>query len=215
MVIFAVAGRLIGRRDDTLVDRNRALAALSDQLRDLSTIDALTRIPNRRSFDDRLTVEMAQSRRYGVSCALVMIDLDRFKLVNDRHGHPAGDEVLRHVAGLLDAEKRSGDMVARYGGEELVAVLPHTEAPDAAAWADRLRALLEMQPTRWHDDVIRVTASFGVASAPLNAGNGSELIEAADRALYAAKKRGGNAVVVQEDPDRSSGAHLSGSAGAS
>jgi diguanylate cyclase (GGDEF)-like protein len=198
MAVFAIVGRVIGHRDEILLERNRELAALSKRLHELSTIDALTEIDNRRSFDDRLNVEMAQTRRYGVPCALVMIDLDHFKAVNDKQGHLAGDAVLRHVAALLESEKRSGDAIARYGGEELAAILPHTEAADAAAWAERIRARIEDEPTRWHDQALGVTASFGVASAPSQAGEAGELIEAADRALYLAKQRGGNTVVLSK-----------------
>ena len=142
-IVFGVIGSMIGRRDEILLRRNSELAALSGKLAELSTTDALTGIDNRRSFDERLAMEMARAQRYDVPCALVMIDLDRFKAVNDRHGHQAGDEVLRHVAALVNSERRSGDMVARYGGEELAAILPHTSAADAAAWAERVRTRLE------------------------------------------------------------------------
>jgi diguanylate cyclase (GGDEF)-like protein len=97
---------------------------------------------------------------------VVMIDLDHFKLVNDRHGHQAGDEVLRHVAALLEDESRGGDLIARFGGEELAAILPHTTAADAYAWADRVRARLEREPTMWAGAPINLTASFGVAAVP-------------------------------------------------
>jgi len=199
IAIFAILGRLIGHRDDLLVQSNRELAALSTRLHELSTIDALTEIQNRRSFDDRLKMELDRTCRYGVPCALVMIDLDRFKRVNDRHGHLAGDEVLRHVAALLEAGKRSGDVIARYGGEELAAILPHTEATDAAAWAERARARIEDEPTPFHGESIVVTASFGVASASRRTEDVARLIEAADSALYAAKRRGGNAVTVASE----------------
>jgi diguanylate cyclase (GGDEF)-like protein len=199
IAIFAIVGRLIGHRDDLLVERNRDLATLSQRLHELSTIDALTDIQNRRSFDERLNMELDRTQRYGVPCALVMIDLDRFKAVNDRHGHLAGDQVLRHVAALLEAGKRSGDVIARYGGEELAAILPHTEATDAAAWAERARARIESEPTRFHGEAIVVTASFGVVSATLRAEDPARLIEAADRALYATKQRGGNAVTVASE----------------
>lgn len=200
MTIFAIVGRLIGHRDDLLVERNRDLATLSKRLHELSTIDALTEIQNRRSFDERLSMELDRTRRYAVPCALVMIDLDRFKAVNDRYGHLAGDQVLRHVAALLEAGKRSGDVIARYGGEELAAILPHTEATDAVAWAERARARIEAEPTRFHGEPIVVRASFGVASAPSCPADPALLIEASDRALYAAKQRGGNAVAVASEP---------------
>jgi diguanylate cyclase (GGDEF)-like protein len=196
MIVFAIAGSMIGRRDELLLRRNSELAALSDTLAALSTTDALTGLDNRRSFDDRLAMEITRVARYDVPCALVMIDLDRFKAVNDRYGHQAGDDVLRHVAALLTAEKRSGDMIARYGGEELAAILPHTSAAAAAAWAERARARFEGEPTSWREAAIAVTASFGIASAPAHATSATALIEGADRALYLAKQRGGNAVVV-------------------
>jgi diguanylate cyclase (GGDEF)-like protein len=205
MIVFGVIGRMIGRRDEILHQRNCELAELSRKLAELSTTDALTGIPNRRSFDERLAMEMDRAQRYEVPCALIMIDLDHFKIVNDRRGHQAGDEVLRHAATLVDSEKRSGDMIARYGGEELAAILPHTAAEDAAAWAERVRARFEREPTRWPGGAIAMTASFGVASAPPHAASAAALIEAADRALYAAKQRGRNAVVVA-DATRSPGA---------
>jgi two-component system cell cycle response regulator len=195
-VVFAVVGRMIGRRDEILLARNRELAEISDQLRALSRIDALTGIHNRRSFDERLEQELARTRRYDVPCSLVMIDLDLFKRANDRYGHQAGDEILRHVAALIDAEKRTGDLVARYGGEELAAILPHTEAEDAFVWAERVRARIEGEPTRWHEQEFVVTASFGVAAVPPCEGTADALVQAADRALYAAKRRGRNTVIV-------------------
>ena len=202
MIVFGVIGSMIGRRDDILHQRNAELTVLSGKLAELSTTDALTGIPNRRCFDERLAMEIGRTQRYDVPCALVMIDLDRFKAVNDIRGHQAGDEVLRHFGALLDAEKRSGDMVARYGGEELAAILPHTGAADAAAWAGRVRARFASEPTRWRDVAITVTASFGVASAPPRAASEAALIEASDRALYLAKQRGGNVVVVADGAQR-------------
>jgi diguanylate cyclase (GGDEF)-like protein len=198
VVVFGVVGRIIGRRDELLLERNRELAKLSEQLRALSTIDALTGLHNRRSFDERLNMELARTQRYGAPCSLVMIDLDRFKTANDLHGHQAGDEVLRHVAAVLDAEKRAGDLVARYGGEELAAILPHTGATDAQTWAERVRTRIEAEPTRWRDGAIRITASFGIGSAPPDEESPAALIAATDRALYAAKRQGRNTVVVAE-----------------
>jgi diguanylate cyclase (GGDEF)-like protein len=198
-VVFATVGVMIGRRDEILMTRNRELAILSDQLRALSTTDALTGLHNRRSFDERLDMELARTQRYGAPCALVMIDLDRFKSANDRHGHQAGDEILRHVSAILTSEKRAGDLIARYGGEELVAILPHTTGAEAFVWAERVRARFEREPTRWRGTALPVTASFGVAAAPPLEESPAGLVDAADRALYAAKQGGRNTVVVSKD----------------
>jgi diguanylate cyclase (GGDEF)-like protein len=195
-IIFATVGRMIGRRDELLLARNRELADLTERLRALSTTDGLTGIHNRRSFDERLRMELSRTERYGAPCALVMVDLDHFKQVNDRHGHQAGDAILRHVAELLDAESRGGDLVARYGGEELAAILPHTTAAEAYAWADRVRARIEREPTMWSGAPLTVTASFGVAAVPPGHESPSGFVGEADAALYAAKQRGRNTVVV-------------------
>jgi diguanylate cyclase (GGDEF)-like protein len=197
-IIFAAMGRMIGTRDEMLLTRNRELADLGERLRALSTTDGLTGLHNRRSFDDRLRMELARTARYGASCALVMVDLDHFKAINDRHGHQAGDQILRHVASLLMAESREGDLVARYGGEELAAILPHTTAMEAHAWAERVRARIEQEPTMWFGSPVNVTASFGVAAVPPSQGSPSRLLGQADDALYGAKGRGRNLVVVSE-----------------
>ena len=97
-------------------------------------------MPNRRALDERLEGELGRTRRYGTPLAAVMIDLDHFKKLNDRHGHAAGDAVLRQVARILDSEKRRGDIVARYGGEEFVAMLSHADAAAAQTWAERVRS---------------------------------------------------------------------------
>jgi diguanylate cyclase (GGDEF)-like protein len=185
---LAVAGWMIGRRDDAIRHHSQELSVLSTQLRELSATDGLTGIPNRRSFDERLGTEMALATRYGSTVSLVMADLDLFKQLNDQHGHTAGDAVLRAVAQQMDRQKRAGDLVARYGGEEFVAILPHTTATAAAAWADRVRRAIEAAQ-------IGITASFGVAQiAP--GWTAKQMIEGADAALYRAKRAGRNRVEI-------------------
>jgi diguanylate cyclase (GGDEF)-like protein len=195
-VTFAIAGWMIARRDEALDARNERLALISARFESLATIDALTGLPNRRSFDERLAEEMGRSLRYEVPLALVMVDLDRFKAVNDRHGHRAGDQVLARVAQTLDRGKRAGDTVARYGGEEFVALLPHSDAAAATAWAERARARIAAQTVPWGSGSLSITASFGVAMTPGNGDTAVDLVEAADRALYAAKQQGRNQVAV-------------------
>ncbi|HEY0708510.1 MAG TPA: GGDEF domain-containing protein [Polyangia bacterium] len=190
-------GWALGKKEDQLQSQNLALRALSDRLAELSTTDPLTGVPNRRALDDHLADELARARRYGTPLAVVMVDLDHFKRLNDRYGHPAGDEVLRHFASLLDGEKRRGDTIARYGGEEFVAILSHADATAAQGWAERVRARLGATSLEIEGNLVQITASFGVASATGDAvPEGQALLEAADRALYVAKSNGRNRVAV-------------------
>jgi diguanylate cyclase (GGDEF)-like protein len=192
------SGWVLGKKEDQLGAQNVELRALTDRLAALSTTDPLTGIPNRRALDEHLADELARARRYGTPLAVVMLDLDHFKRLNDRHGHAAGDTVLREVARVLDAEKRRGDTIARYGGEEFVAILSHADETAAKAWAERVRSRLGGAAVDVNGNYLRVTASFGVAAAVpgSSAPAGSVLLAAADRALYAAKARGRNRVVV-------------------
>jgi diguanylate cyclase (GGDEF)-like protein len=202
MTTLGVAGWMIGRRDDALERRNEELRELSERLQGLSATDALTGIANRRTFDERLAVEVARANRYGTPLSLVMIDLDNFKELNDRFGHPSGDEVLRRLAALVDREKRLGDVVARYGGEEFAAILPHTEPRSAVIWAERVRQMVANTQVRSDAGALAVTASFGVAGAVGEREEPAKLIEEADRALYEAKRQGRNRVVVSGTPAR-------------
>ncbi|MBM9460020.1 diguanylate cyclase [Nocardioides sp. zg-536] len=171
-------------------------AQLHAEVEEMSHKDALTGLANRRQFDADLLAEVERAHRYDRPLALVMIDLDHFKKINDVYGHQRGDEVLQDVAGLLSADLREIDVCYRYGGEELCVLLPESTAEMAAAAAERIRA--------------RVEASFAWASAPpvtLSAGvaalrPGAEpaaLVGAADQALYAAKHAGRNRVEVAPD----------------
>jgi diguanylate cyclase (GGDEF)-like protein len=127
--------------------------------------------------------------------SLLMIDIDHFKSVNDRYGHPAGDRVLRDVARLLQEGVRTVDTVGRYGGEEFVAILPQTEMADARQLAERLRRAIEAHVVKVPAGEIRVTVSIGVAKYPAVAiATPDDLVRAADQALYRAKEEGRNRV---------------------
>lgn len=165
--------------------------------REMSTIDGLTRLTNRRSFIERSQSQFTRASRTpvtGISC--IMIDIDHFKKINDTLGHPAGDTVLIETAALLMAEARAHDEVARYGGEEFAILLPATTLAEAAKIAERLRESIARQTIIIDRKATRVTASFGVASFPA-AGIHSigDLLKAADEALYKAKGGGRNRVV--------------------
>lgn len=161
--------------------------------------DGLTRLANRRRFEERLADEIERARRFPEqSLALVMLDIDDFKLVNDRLGHIAGDEVLRAVAATTRVDRRETDLTARYGGEELALILPGADIEGAARAAERIRAAVERLelPLEGEDGgPLRVTVSAGVAVFGHGADDRTRLVAAADDALYEAKRAGKNRVV--------------------
>lgn len=162
-----------------------------DELQLLATRDPLTGCLNRRAFCERLDAEWRRSTRNGGILCCVMADIDRFKSVNDTHGHAAGDAVLQGVAQILRDGVRASDIVSRFGGEEFCILLPDTPLDGAAAVAEKLRTMIA------HGQIagLMVTASFGVAAGASNMKGTEALVELADRALYAAKRSGRNRVI--------------------
>jgi two-component system, cell cycle response regulator len=160
-------------------------------LKDLAGRDSLTGLANRRILNQRLSRELARARRYGTRMSVVMIEIDGFKAVNDRYGHGRGDEALQAVATVLNLTCREMDVAARLGGDEFVLVLPHTEKPGAAQFAERVREAIAYTPPNGR---VSITGSFGVASFPEDGTTADGLLQAADRAMYEAKRAGGNRV---------------------
>ena len=159
--------------------------------------DELTGLANLRAFMNRLEQEIERSRRFSTPLALVMLDLDHFKHINDEYGHQQGDEVLALVADVLRDFSRDIDAPARYGGEELAVVLPQTDSEGAEQLAERIREAVERLEVPRVDGgagFLHLQASFGVASLPENAVDRAGLIAAADAALYRAKRAGRNRV---------------------
>ena len=156
--------------------------------------DELTGVANRRSFLETLDNELRRAQRFGSPLGLVFADLDNFKLVNDRYGHQAGDDVLRAFADVVRGRIREIDLAARLGGEEFAVLLPETDAAGARALAESLRAAVAELVIWIGPNAIRVTASFGVAAYPETDG-ADELMTAADLALYSAKRQGKNRVI--------------------
>jgi diguanylate cyclase (GGDEF)-like protein/putative nucleotidyltransferase with HDIG domain/PAS domain S-box-containing protein len=163
----------------------------NEELQALATTDPLTGCSNRRSFFARFDTHWNSARRYGYKLSVVMVDVDRFKGINDRHGHSVGDQVLQHVAGVLKSLAREGDLVCRYGGEEFCVLLTHTDTDGAAQAAERYREAIESSAAAG----IAVTASLGVSCTDLGAESPQSLIDEADKALYAAKQSGRNRYV--------------------
>jgi diguanylate cyclase (GGDEF)-like protein len=162
-------------------------------------IDGLTALANRRHFEDQLAAERARVERFGGPLAVVIADLDDFKDVNDRFGHPAGDVVLREFARTLEEGIRDIDLAARWGGEEFVLLLPGTDLDGAARVAERIRRALAQRIVLSADgEPIAVTASFGVAAYPGGAA-ADQLLAAADAALYEAKRSGKNRVATRPE----------------
>jgi diguanylate cyclase (GGDEF)-like protein len=161
-----------------------------------SRTDQLTGLWNRRHFDEVLSKVLAETDRFGGSCALVVADVDHFKAVNDTHGHEAGDAVLKTVAFVIEGLVRATDTAARIGGEEMCVILPQTTIGGALELTERLRSTLEGEETLWRGGLIRVTASFGVATYQAGAGPVARgrVFENADAALYRAKRDGRNCV---------------------
>ncbi len=175
-----------------------------------SITDHLTGVHNRRYLERRLEEEYERARRYGQPLAVLMLDLDRFKEVNDRHGHRAGDAVLKQFGALCQANIRATDIAARYGGDELVVVAPATEPAQALMLAERLRRAVEQQVVQIDDArngvaCLRFTASIGVAAVDASTGGAQALLIAADHALYRAKSDGRNKVSFEKDVRGDSG----------
>jgi diguanylate cyclase (GGDEF)-like protein len=160
-------------------------AWLLQQVRTLASTDALTGVANRRVFQETLAQELSRARRSGDPLTLVMLDVDRFKKINDELGHQAGDKMLKEVAGALEKQCRDFDTIARYGGEEFCVLLPGCTARQSLPAAERLRkAVASIQ------DPLSPTASAGVATFPTHCDDADGLIRAADEALYESKRTG-------------------------
>jgi two-component system cell cycle response regulator len=164
-----------------------------------ATRDPLTSARNRRYFNDRLDSEWPWARRHERACALLMLDLDHFKQVNDRWGHLAGDQVLCELVGLIHDELRQEDLFGRVGGEEFAVLCRATAAGPAAVVAERLRGLVEEHEFSWEGERLPVTISIGFAtSSEPGISSSQELVQRADQRLYEAKRQGRNRVVGPE-----------------
>jgi diguanylate cyclase (GGDEF)-like protein len=175
-----------------------ALARVSERERLVSRRDPLTGALNRRSFVDEYTKEADRSRRLGKGMAVILVDLDHFKAVNDRHGHDAGDEVLRQLVRRLSTVIRDHDLLFRWGGDEFVVLLPHTSTEDLPTLAERIRVSVASEPMVTHTvaEPVRLTVSCGVAGSNEVPREADPLIALADAALFRAKRNGRDRVEI-------------------
>lgn len=184
-----------------LESAQETLKRQAQELTTLSRLDPLTQLFNRRYFEERYLAEFARSKRYRSPLCLMMIDLDHFKQVNDTRGHPAGDRVLKEAAARVKQTLRDVDLVARYGGEEIIALLPETGPDEGRRAGERIRAAMASPPVEIDgQEPLTVTCSVGLAWYPARQIEDHEsLLRAADDALYRAKKGGRNRVVFHEE----------------
>jgi two-component system cell cycle response regulator len=191
-------------------------ALAREQLKMTGLTDGLTGVQNRRYFEHRLQEEVSQSRRHQQPLTCMFLDVDRFKRINDTHGHQTGDMVLREVAGAAQSQLRIGDTIARYGGEEFIVLLPRTSAHHGREIAERIRKAIEEQNFKSRAGyALSVTISIGLASLPLQGTSqnpqvlAEAMVAAADDALYQAKHTGRNRVVCAEEGEEA-GRHADG-----
>ncbi len=177
-----------------IIAAQAAISLENARLFELATLDGMTKLYVHRYFQLLLEKEIERSRRYNRPLALVMIDIDNFKLFNDTYGHPVGDEVLKGVARILREKIRSVDMAARYGGEEFVLILPETDAAQALSVCEKVRRWVEEMRIPHHGNHLQVTISLGVSMFPDHALDKQGLITSADEALYSSKRLGKNRV---------------------
>ena len=170
--------------------------AMEESLLQLATSDPLTGLWNRRHFVEVVRGELGRVRRNQAPAALLLMDLDFFKRINDTHGHAAGDEVLRHFTATVNAQLREADVFARVGGEEFAILLPDTPEEGAQALAQRLRRDVEKTAFPSDEGTFSVTVSIGISSMTDPEDSLNDLMHRADRALYESKRAGRNCVTV-------------------
>lgn len=194
---YLVKGEITPRALERSLRYALKLGDTLEAMRQLATRDQLTGLLNRREFERILAEEQERALRFGEAFALVMIDIDHFKVINDRHGHPVGDAVLREVARRLGELVRTVDRVVRMGGEEFALILVAAKREHALEIAQRVCAAMRKEPVVVDMALeLTVTVSAGVAALPQDARTGPDLVAAADKALYAAKAAGRDQVKV-------------------
>lgn len=184
----------VGRTVFKFIAHNNIEAAYHDEIYRLTTVDGLTQVNNRRSFDETIEREISRCRRYGRTLSMVLIDVDHFKRINDTFGHLAGDAVLKEVASAIKKRIRKEDLLARYGGEEFAVLTPEVDHKGALAMAEKVRKVVEKHEFSFDDEIIPVTISCGVSTLGKKSDSAEALVQRADEKLYEAKEAGRNQV---------------------
>ncbi|OGX19391.1 MAG: hypothetical protein A3K83_03825 [Omnitrophica WOR_2 bacterium RBG_13_44_8b] len=169
-------------------------ARLYQRVQELAIIDSLTQVFSRRFFLEKLKEEIARSKKFGLKCSFLMVDLDHFKSFNDNYGHLVGDAILKEAAKIIQATIRQIDFLGRYGGEELSVILTETDKEQARLAAERIRQSVASKPFLVYDEGLKVTISIGISTFPDDSEETIGLIDKADKALYLAKESGRNKV---------------------
>jgi len=181
--------------EDRVLERTQSLAEKNKELEDLTLTDPLTGISNRRDYQNRLDIEVANAKRSKQFLSCLMIDVDFFKPYNDNYGHALGDEVLKNIAAVIHKTlPRETDFVARYGGEEFVVLMPATDLEGAKYIANNIRVNIESSAINHAHSAVseHVTVSIGISASNFNTQNHINLVKQADDALYFAKEAGRN-----------------------
>jgi diguanylate cyclase len=189
LVIYDVTNEAVSRL---------GMQSLNSQLEKVSRVDGLTGLYNRHFWEEQFVMEYKRDRRSENSSALIMLDIDNFKVVNDTYGHPAGDEVIKILAEIIKKTTRETDIPGRYGGEEFAIILPDTPVANVEFVAERIRRLVEKCTVVYDEIDIKFTISIGIAGFKLSHKDSTQWLDTADKALYRAKDSGKNRVVLAE-----------------
>ena len=203
-ILFMIVAYRSLRITNHFVQRSHSLSyelqKAKEHAETLARTDFLTGMNNRRSFYHLCETSFRLARRHGQDLAVILFDIDRFKRINDAHGHAVGDEVIRTLARIVASTGRESDVAGRVGGEEFAILLPHTDAKNARELAERLREQMEQSVVHCDRGGVKFTASFGVTQMSAGCESLEALVAAADGAMYEAKRRGKNCVFVATPP---------------
>lgn len=176
----------------------RRFESANKQLEKMSRIDGLTGLYNRRYWEEQCSIEFKRASRTGIPSTMMIMDIDKFKFINDTYGHPAGDHTIKTLAKIIAKAIRETDIAGRYGGEEFTVILPDTEINNAKIVAERIRRLCENIPIEYEEHQFNFTVSIGLAQFHSSFGTYMQWVEKADRGLYEAKEGGRNQTIIME-----------------